>query len=119
MIKPNITFVHMDSTEAIINHCHKKVRVLDKHIQKTDDSVTCSVELSKTTNHHHKGAIYKTEINLHTRGKNHHVENTQTDLYASIDKGVAMLVHELTTHYGKKQAVWKRGAGRIKQLLRN
>lgn len=119
MIKPIITFVHMDSTEAIINHCNKKVKVLNRHVEKEDSSVLCSLELSRTTNHHHKGAIYKTDINLHTRGKNHRTENTQTDLYAAIDKGIAMLVHELTTHYGKKQAIWKRGAVRIKQLLRN
>lgn len=108
----------MELTEAISMHVFKNIATLEKHIKKTDQSVTCTVELAKTTNHHHKGDIYKTEINLHTAGKVHRVENTQSDLYVSIDKARAMLEHELKTHYGKKQAVWKRGAIKIKKILR-
>jgi ribosomal subunit interface protein len=117
-MKITINCLHIELTDAIEAHVIKRLKTIDKFVSKDDGSVTCNVELAKTTNHHHKGEIYKTEINLHTAGKNHRVENTQTDLYTSIDKARDMLEHEVKTHYGKKQAIWKRGAVKVKNLLR-
>jgi putative sigma-54 modulation protein len=47
--------------------------------------LNCDVEVGMTSNHHNKGEIYRTEVNLNLPGELLRVEKTEEDLYRSID----------------------------------
>ena len=113
-----ITGVHMEMTEAIRNYAYEKFKALEKYVSRDDTSGKLSVELSKTTNHHVNGQVFQAEAQLHIRGKDRTVRTTQDDLYKAIDILKDMLQRELAAHKDKERSVFRRGAHKVKQLLK-
>jgi putative sigma-54 modulation protein len=113
-----ITGVHMEMTEAIREYTLEKMKTLEKYLPKGDTSAKLTVELSKTTNHHHHGDIFQAEALLHIKGKETSLETTQDDLYKSIDILKDMLSRELASYKDKERSVVRRGAHRVKALFK-
>lgn len=113
-----ITGVHMEVTEAIRNYALEKMRMLEKYIPSDDTSAKLTVEFSRTTHHHTHGDVFQAEGILHIRGKETALRTTQDDLYKSIDVLKDMLVRELAQHKDKERSVVRRGAHKVKQLLK-
>jgi putative sigma-54 modulation protein len=113
-----ITGVHMEMTEAIRAYTFEKMKSLEKYAPRDDTSGKLTVELSKTSNHHVNGQFFQAEAQLHIRGKDRTVRTTQDDLYKAIDILKDMLQRELSTHKDKERSVFRRGAHRVKQLLK-
>ena len=59
--------------------------MLDKYLGKLK-VLSAHFEISKTTNHHKKGEIYRAEANLIVNGDLLRVEKTEKDSYKAIDK---------------------------------
>ena len=51
-------------TNNVKRYLDKRVSSLEKYINPDDSSVKCQVEVEKTTEHHKKGDIYRSEINM-------------------------------------------------------
>jgi putative sigma-54 modulation protein len=113
-----ITGVHMEITDAIRSYAQEKMDTLRKYVPDGDTSGKLTVELSKTTNHHTHGNIYQAEGILHLRGKESVVRTTQDDLYKAIDVLKDMLVREVAQHKDKERSIFRRGAHRVKALLK-
>ncbi len=109
--------VHIDVTDALRAYTVEKMSVLDKFV-KGDTSARLSIDLSKTTTHHSHGDIFQAEAKIHTKGKEVTLKTTQDDLYKSIDILKDMLFRELSSHKDKQNSIFKRGAHKLKELMR-
>lgn len=113
-----ITGVRLEITEAIRNYTMEKMGSLEKYVPKGDSSATMQVELSKTTHHHTNGDVFQAEATVHVRGSDFTMRSTQDDLYKAIDLLKDMLTREMATHKDKERSILRRGAYRVKQLLK-
>ena len=111
-----ITGIHLEVTEAIHSYVLSKLTVLDKYIRSDDTSAKLSVELSRVTNHHQHGQVYKAEGHLHIRGRTVTLEATEEDLYKAIDVLRDMLIRDVSTHKDKERSILRRSAHKIKQV---
>jgi ribosomal subunit interface protein len=108
----------IESTEALESRAFKCAQRIEKFTKKDDTSVKCEFEIGKTTKHHHKGDVFRAEIHLHTAGKNHYAEATNEDLYDSLEEVTDEIIREITEHNDKKRTMFKRGAQKVKDMLR-
>lgn len=77
-------------TPAISEYAEKKVGGLKKYLASMDNSaVEARVEVGKITEHHHKGNIFRAEVNLKVTKHLLRAEQESDDVYAAID-----LVHD-------------------------
>lgn len=113
-----ITGVHIDVTDAIRSYTLEKLSTLEKFIPKDDTSAKLSVELSKVTNHHAHGDVFQAEAQLHIRGKEVTLKTTQDDLYKAVDVLKDMLVREVASYKDKERSIVRRGAHKVKMLLK-
>jgi putative sigma-54 modulation protein len=113
-----ITGIHIEMTEAIHSYAMEKMGALEKMVPKDDTSAKLTVELSKVSNHHAHGEVFQAEAILHIRGKDSALKTTQDDLYKAIDVLKDMLTRELATHKDKERSILRRGAHKVKQLLK-
>lgn len=80
---PQIKATGVELTDAIREYVEKKVAMLEKHYQHI---IGVAAEVDVTTHHHHKGMIYRAELNVSVPGKLIRVEKTSDNLYKAIDK---------------------------------
>ncbi len=113
-----LTSVHMEITEAIREYTFEKMESLKKLTAKDDTSATLSVELSKVSNHHVHGQVYRAEAVLHIRGKDTALHTTQEDLYKAVDVLKDMLTRELAQYKDKERSLVRKGAQQMKALFK-
>ncbi len=116
----NIKATNMELTEAISAYVEKKVRSLEKFINKSGDGAQVQVEVGKTTNHHNKGDIFRAEMNVSLSGNAYQFRaaSETEDLYAAIDMARDDLERELTRFKGKRESLYRRGAKTLKNLMK-
>jgi len=114
----HIKALDMELTDAISKYIKEKLSHLDKFIDPNDEDVECDVRVSQTTKHHVSGNIFKAELTLHTSGKNYGARAENENLYAAIDDLKDQVQRKMTTHKDKKLSLFKRGAIKIKEMLR-
>ena len=117
-IKINIKATGIQLTPAISDYASKKVEILSKLIDPSDESAMCDLEVGKTTGHHKTGDVYRAEINLRVAGKQLRAVAEKENLYAAIDAMKDEISHELKSYKTKKFTLLKKGGQRIKQILR-
>lgn len=116
MITVSIKTTHIDLTPALRDYTEKRLQAIEKY---TGSDASISVEIGKTTDHHKHGDIFVAEVNITTvLGKQYRATSRKSDLYEAIDDVRDELVQVLTSAKGKKEALWKQGARKIKSLLR-
>jgi len=84
-MKINIKATRIKLTPAIKEYIQKKMDMLDKYLGDIK-VINANFEVELTTNHHHKGEIYRAEINLLLVGDFIRIDKTEKDLYKAIDK---------------------------------
>ncbi|MFA5359048.1 MAG: ribosome-associated translation inhibitor RaiA [Patescibacteria group bacterium] len=102
----NIKATNIELTPAIKKYVEAKTVMLEKYFSGILD-VKAEVEL--TTHHHHKGQIYRAELNVLVPGKLLRVEKVTKDLYKSIDKVKDHMALELKKFKEKKADKVRRG----------
>lgn len=117
-MKINEKGVNMDITSDIRDYLYKKLEHVEKFLNPADQSTMCDVELGKISNHHNKGDVFRTEINLHIAGKNLRAESEMDDLFASIDIAKDEIIREIQTNKDKKVSMMKRGGAKIKNMIK-
>ena len=101
----NLTGHHLDITPAIRDYVIGKLDRVTRHF---DDVIDVNVVMSVDKLRH------KVEVNLHTRGKDIHVEAIEPDMYAAIDALVDKLDRQVLKHK-EKRAVHRHDGAAIKR----
>ena len=91
---------------------------LDKLIDPNDTSVSCQVELSKTTNHHKAGDIFRAEINLQKDGKQFRAVSEQETIMSAMDEAKDEILRELKSYKSKQMTMMRRGGAAIKDMVK-
>lgn len=106
----------IELTESLKDYTEKRIAGTSKFV---GEGAVVTVEIGKTTAHHHNGDFFKAEINMSTSlGKQFRAVSEKSDLYEAIDDARDGLVREINSAKGKKDALWKRGARRIKNIVK-
>jgi len=113
-----IKTTHISLTPAIADYLEKKLATLKRIVDIDGDNVLVQCELGKTTNHHRSGDIFRAEVNLHINGKFLRAVAKRDDLYAAIDEVKDEIAREMTTMKEKRKSLLRKGAHKIKKLLR-
>ncbi len=104
-------------TPEVEEYVLKRITPLGKLI--SDQSVVCEIELAKTTNHHKSGDIFKAEVNMVLPDKHIYLVSEKEDVYQAIDALREQLDLTLSTRKEKKQTLFRRGALKIKDMIKN
>lgn len=99
------------------DYVSKKLLSLSKFL-KGQEEVLVEVELAKTTGHHKSGEIFKAEINVTYMGQQFYVVSEKDDLYAAVDEARDEIERSIVSKRKKYLTVFRRGAGKIKNLIR-
>jgi ribosomal subunit interface protein len=76
----------------------EKVKTLSRLVAGLGESVTCAVEIEKTTRHHRTGPIYRAEIQIGIPRKRFVAEATADSVFAALDEAKDNMRHELQAH---------------------
>lgn len=112
----SIKSTNIELTPALKDYAEKRIAKAAKFL---GEDATVTVDIGKTTHHHKQGEVFRAEINLTTvLGKQFRAVSEKADLYEAIDDVRDELVREVGSAKGKKEALWKRGARKIKNMMR-
>jgi len=118
-MKYNVKATDFPITPAISEYLDKKISHLDKFINPNlEDSIMCYVEIGKTTGHHKTGDLFKAEFTVHIGGKVFRASTEKEDLYSAIDIAVEEMAEELKSFKNKKKSLIRRGASKIKSIIK-
>ena len=101
----NVTGHHLEITPAIRDYVIAKLDRVTRHF---DDVIDVNIVMTVDKLRH------KVEVNLHTRGKDIHVEAIEPDMYAAIDAPVDKLDRQVLKHK-EKRAVGRHDGAAIKR----
>lgn len=113
-----VTTINVMRDNAVTDYAKKKMESLDKFINPNDEGVSMDIRISKITDHHRAGKIYKAEASVMTSGKKFGAEAEADDLFAAVDKLKDIISRKMSSYKGKKRGLFKKGAAKIKQLLK-
>jgi putative sigma-54 modulation protein len=112
----SITAHSIEITPALREYVEKRFSGLAKF---TGSEPTVTIDLDKTTEHHHKGEIFEAKAHVTTPlGKQYHADSAKTDMYEAIDDVRTEIVRLLTSGKDKKATLFKRGAQKVKSILK-
>lgn len=117
MIKRHLKSTGFEMTDAIGDYLEKKLLSIEKFVKKTEDAIA-RIELGRTTHHHHKGNVFRVEINLQYGDHKFRAEATTDDLYKSIDTVKDEIVAEITKANKKGRDMLMKGRQKIKAIIK-
>ena len=118
-MKINIkTTATTDLSPALREYVENKMSAVEKFLDSKDESIIVDFEIGKITAHHRQGEVFQASVNLQMTGTLLRAEATEEDQYAAIDKAKDEIVREIKKTRGKKDALFKRGARKIKKIMR-
>ena|ERR1035437_8135879 len=112
----NIKATNMELTSAISEYVDKRLSSVEKYVK--EGSLSVSVEVGKTTNHHKQGEFFKAEINLIINGEQFFAMSEESDLYAAIDDAKEEIVRKITHNKDRRKTLFRRGASSLKKMLK-
>jgi len=115
-MKINIKATNIELTLAISAYAEKKIRTLKKFLDVPD--AVAQVEVGKSTKHHKSGEVFRAEVHLVAPGMDLYAVSDQSDLYAAIDLVKDELIEKLTREKGKREALYRRGARKVKDIMK-
>lgn len=118
MIKRHVKSTNFEMTDAISDYLEKKIQGLQKFVHEAEDAIA-RIEVGRTTNHHHKGEVFRAEINLEYSDHKFRAEATAEDLYKAIDMVKEEMVAEITKSKRKGIRLLKTGKQKIKSMLKS
>jgi putative sigma-54 modulation protein len=106
----NLTGNHLDITPALRDYVVAKLDRITRHF---DHVIDVNVVLAVDKLRH------KAEVNLHTRGKDIHVEAIEADMYAAIDMLIDKLDRQVVKHKEKLTGHRQEGPGIKRDVAAN
>lgn len=116
-MKINKKATNISFTPAISEYIEKKLSMLDKFFRDNDE-VLVNIEVGKISRHHKQGDVFRAEIQIVANRQTYYAVSETEDLYAAIDEVKDEIVHEITSNRKKIMRLFKKGAIKIKNLLR-
>jgi ribosomal subunit interface protein len=113
-IKKFIRDIELD--EKLEEYLHSKLEVFEKFVGDTTD-MKCEVELNKV-GHSTKGDVHYAEINLFTPTIKLRATAEKETIEAAIDKVKDDIVRELKRAKKKERRLFRRGAAKLKSILK-
>ncbi len=115
---PTITFTHKNVSpdHTLQNLVTSKLTSLQKYLDGAR-SVRCEVEFERVTSHQH-GPICRIEANLWRGDRLARAEATEETFEKAIDEVRRNLEHELERAHDKRVSMFRKGARRIKDMMR-
>ena len=107
----------LELTPPIRLYVEDKLRSLERLIPSEVES-HATFEVERSTAHHQKGLVYRSEVNLNIGGELLRAEQRSEDLYASIDLVKDELLRELKSSKTRKESLFRKGARLAKRILR-
>jgi ribosomal subunit interface protein len=102
-MKKKISFIHMDHSDAIEQHIHKKLEKIEHLLHKEKDSEStpffCEITLKAQRQHPH----HQAEFHLKTPWLNLHSHDEGTDMYIVIDSMIDKMATLIKKEKEKKQ----------------
>jgi len=116
----NIKTTSLELTPAIKEYVEAKMQALDKFLKRLDEkgAVEMQIELARSTQHHQKGDIYYAEVNLDLPKEILRAEAESIDIRSAIDEVQEDLKRQIEKYYDIKEAKFKKGMRKIKEMLR-
>ncbi|MCK4781905.1 ribosome-associated translation inhibitor RaiA [Candidatus Parcubacteria bacterium] len=114
-MKINIKATNFKLTPSINEYIGIKIGSLEKFIKASPWEVW--VEVGKTTHHHHKGQVFRAEVQLKLPGKGLRVESIKDDIHLAIDEVKDELQRKLKQYQEKQITETKKGARIFKEEL--
>lgn len=111
----------MDLTDPIRDYVGKRVTNLGRLLVKMEErngEVAVHFEVEKTTNHHKSGDIFRAHCAVNIGGQTFHASADKPDLYEAIDGVKDTLFREIGKAKDRSQTLFKRGATKIKKILK-
>ena len=115
-MKIDLKTKNFEITPSIRTYLHDKLNAVDKFLP-NDESIFADVELAQTTKHHHKGDIFRAEVNLTIPGRLIRAVAEEWDLHAAIDAVKDELQREIKSNKEKNISLYRRGARLFKRLF--
>lgn len=118
-MKVNLKATNIELTPAIQDYVNKKIKGLEKFLDSSNDSLQAWVEVGMTTRHHHKGDIFRAEIQFHLPHykKSARAVAEEETLYAAIDGAHEEMKLELSKIKDRKKSLIKKGARLFKKFI--
>ena len=113
----NIKATNISLTPSISDYVSKRMEKVSK-LLKNDESARCDIELARTTEHHNKGEIFRTEIHIVGANKNLYASADKIDLYTAIDAVRDEILSELKSRKEKRMVFVRRGGAKIKAMIK-
>lgn len=96
-MKIRIKSTNLELTAPMKEYIKTKVGSIEKGLKRydVDGSLVASVEVARTTHHHHKGKVYYAEINLPLPDRVLRAEVKHEDVHSAVTKAVGIIKREL------------------------
>lgn len=112
-----IKTTNIDSTEELFDTLRKRLHTLEKFLPHEETHLVCEVELERTSGQQ-TGKIYRAEVNLTVGGDLLRAEAVRESMEDAIDRMRDGLKRELRRRGGKRESLFRRGAQRVKEMVR-
>lgn len=102
-MKINIKATKLDLTPAIKEYIEIKIGSISRFIERFESGgeAEVSVEIARTTKHHHKGDVFYAEANLKLPQKTIRAEHSDFDIRVAIDNVKKILKEEVSKYKEK------------------
>ncbi len=117
-MRTNIKYTRLSSTPDIEKHIASRMQTIQKLVDSKDESAQAQVEVSKTSDHHKTGDVYRAEINMHIAGADFYAFSEGSDLLGTLDAVRDDIVRKIKTNKDKRVSFVRRGGRKIKNYLR-
>ncbi|MCC6199131.1 ribosome-associated translation inhibitor RaiA [Candidatus Nomurabacteria bacterium] len=116
MTNVSIKTTAIELTPALKDYAEKRLSSIGKF---TEGDAEVTLDIGKTTAHHKGGEIFAASAHITTAlGRQYHASSNKADLYEAIDDVRDEIVREIKHVRGKKDSLLRRGARRIKRLIK-
>lgn len=113
----NVKTTNFEHTVAIEEVLEKRLKTLEKFLPANETMLVCDVELERIAGQQ-TGRIFRAEINLQVAGALLRAEATEERMEDAIEEAKNELKATLIRASGKRQSLFRRGAQRVKEILR-
>lgn len=97
-MRTTLKYTGIESTDAITAAVDQKLEKIAQRVEKYGDAAMVEVEVGRTTNHHHKGEVYRAEMRMQLPGADMYAEAAHEDLYTAIGEATDGLMRQIGDH---------------------
>jgi ribosomal subunit interface protein len=111
-----ITSLNIEVTPALRDYAEKRLSTLKKY---ASGGLNVIADIGKPSAHHMHGDVFVAKVTARTPlGQEYYATSEKADLYEAIDDVRDELMRLLTADKKKRDTIWKRGARRIKNIIK-